>query len=57
MILNFDKFQKVNQNGGELNKIRIKNLNIFKEKGFLNIATDWKKQFLDEILNINLLSI
>jgi len=34
MILNFDGFQKVNQNGNELNNIRIKNLNIFKKKGF-----------------------
>ena len=34
MILNFDEFQKANQSGSELNNIRIKNLNIFKEKGF-----------------------
>ena len=34
MILNFDGFQKANQNGNELNNIRIKNLNIFKKKGF-----------------------
>jgi len=34
MILNFDEFQKTNQSGSELNNIRIKNLNIFKEKGF-----------------------
>ena len=34
MILNFDEFQKTNQNESELNNIRIKNLNIFKKKDF-----------------------
>ena len=34
MIINFDEFQKANQSGRELNDIRIKNLNLFKEKGF-----------------------
>ena len=34
MILNFDEFQKANQSGSELNNIRIKNLNIFKEMAF-----------------------
>ena len=34
MILNFAEFQKANQDGSELNDIRIKNLNIFKKKGF-----------------------
>jgi len=34
MIFNFDEFKKANQSGSELNNIRIKNLNILKEKGF-----------------------
>ena len=34
MILNFDEFQKANQNGSELDDIRIKNFNIFQKKAF-----------------------
>ena len=34
VILNFDEFQKANQNGSELDDIRIKNFNIFQKKAF-----------------------
>jgi len=55
MILNFDEFQKANQNGSELNNIRIKNLNIFKEKGFPSKREEnWKYTDLKTILSNNL---
>jgi len=55
MILNFDEFQKVNQSGTELNNIRIKNLNIFKKKGFPSKREEnWKYTDLKTILSNNL---
>ena len=55
MILNFDGFQKANQNGNELNNIRIKNLNIFKKKGFPSKREEnWKYTDLKTILSNNL---
>jgi len=55
MILNFDEFQKVNQSGSELNNIRIKNLNIFKKKGFPSKKEEnWKYTDLKTILSNNL---
>jgi len=55
MILNFDEFQKANQSGSELNNIRIKNLNIFKEKGFPSKREEnWKYTDLKTILSNNL---
>ena len=55
MILNFDEFQKVNQSGSELNNIRIKNLNIFKKKGFPSKREEnWKYTDLKTILSNNL---
>jgi len=55
MILNFDEFQKANQSGSELNNIRIKNLNIFKEKGFPSRREEnWKYTDLKTILSNNL---
>ena len=55
MILNFDEFQKTNQNGSELNDIRIKNLNIFKKKGFPSKREEnWKYTDLKTILSNNL---
>ncbi len=55
MILNFDEFQKVNQSGSELNNIRIKNLNIFKKKGFpTKREENWKYTDLKTILSNNL---
>ena len=54
MILNFDEFQKANQSESELNNIRIKNLNIFKEKGFpTKKEENWK--YTD--LNLSLIHI
>ena len=50
MILNFDEFQK-DKNDGELNNIRVKNLNIFKEKGFPSKKEEnWKYTDLKTIL-------
>ena len=55
MILDFDKFQKAKQNGSELNDIRIKNLNIFKKKGFPSKREEnWKYTDLKTILSNNL---
>jgi len=55
MILNFDEFQKANQSGSELNNIRIKNLNIFKQKGFPSKREEnWKYTDLKTILSNNL---
>jgi len=55
MILNFDEFQKTNQSGTELNNIRIKNLNIFKKKGFPSKREEnWKYTDLKTILSNNL---
>jgi len=55
MILNFDNFQKANQSGSKLNNIRIKNLNIFKEKGFpTKKEENWKYTDLKTILSNNL---
>jgi len=55
MILNFDEFQKANQSGSELNNIRIKYLNIFKEKGFPSKREEkWKYTDLKTILSNNL---
>ena len=55
MILNFDKFQEANQSGSELNNIRIKNLNIFKKKGFPSKREEnWKYTDLKTILSNNL---
>ena len=55
MILNFDEFQKVNQSETELNNIRIKNLNIFKKKGFPSKREEnWKYTDLKTILSNNL---
>jgi len=55
MILNFDKFQKANQKVNELNNIRIKNLNIFKKKGFPSKREEnWKYTDLRTILSNNL---
>jgi len=55
MILNFDEFQKANQSGSELNNIRIKNLNIFKKKGFPSKREEnWKYTDLRTILSNNL---
>ena len=55
MILNFDEFQKGNQSGSELNNIRIKNLNIFKKKGFPSKREEnWKYTDLKTILSNNL---
>jgi len=55
MILNFDEFQKTNQSGNELNDIRIKNLNIFKKKGFPSKREEnWKYTDLKTILSNNL---
>ena len=55
MILNFDEFQKANQSGTELNNIRIKNLNIFKKKGFPSKREEnWKYTDLKTILSNNL---
>jgi len=55
MILDYDEFQKANQSGSELNDIRIKNLNIFKKKGFpSNREENWKYTDLKTILYNNL---
>jgi len=55
MISNFDEFQKANQSGRELNDIRIKNLNLFKEKGFPSKKEEnWKYTDLKTILSNNL---
>ena len=55
MIFNFDEFKKANQSGSELNNIRIKNLNIFKEKGFPSKKEEnWKYTDLKTILSNNL---
>jgi len=55
MSLNFDAFQKANQSGSELNNIRIKNLNIFKKKGFPSKSEEnWKYTDLKTILSNNL---
>ena len=55
MIFNFDEFKKANQSGSELNNIRIKNLNIFKEKGFpTKREENWKYTDLKTILFNNL---
>jgi Fe-S cluster assembly protein SufD len=55
MILNFDEFQKINQTGGELDDIRIKNFNIFKKKGFPSKKEEsWKYTDLKTILHNNL---
>jgi len=55
MSLNFDNFQKANQSGSKLNNIRIKNLNIFKEKGFpTKKEENWKYTDLNRILSNNL---
>ena len=55
MILDFDKFQKANQKVNELNNIRIKNLNIFKKKGFPSKREEnWKYTDLKTILSNNL---
>jgi len=53
MILNFDNFQKANQSGSKLNNIRIKNLNIFKEKGFpTKKEENWKYTDLNRIYHL-----
>ena len=55
MILNFYEFQKANQNGGELDDIRIKNFNIFQKKGFPSKKEEsWKYTDLKRILYNNL---
>jgi len=55
MILNFDNFKKSNLGGSKLNNIRIKNLNIFKEKGFpTKKEENWKYTDLNTILSNNL---
>jgi len=55
MILNFDTFQKNNQNGSELDSIRIKNFNIFQKKGFPSKKEEnWKYTDLKTILYNNL---
>jgi len=55
MILNFDEFQKANQGKTELNDIRIKNLNIFKKKGFPSKKEEnWKYTDLKTIISNNL---
>ena len=55
MILDFDEFQKANQSGSELKDIRIKNLNIFKKKGFPSKREEnWKYTDLKTILSNNL---
>ena len=55
MILNFDEFQKTNQGKNELNNIRVKNLNIFKEKGFPSKKEEnWKYTDLKSIISKNL---
>ena len=55
MILNFDEFQKTNQGKNELNNIRVKNLNIFKEKGFPSKKEEnWKYTDLKSIILKNL---
>ena len=55
MILNFDNFQKANQSDSKLNNIRIKNLNIFKKKGFpTKKEENWKYTDLNRILSNNL---
>jgi len=55
MILNFDEFQKTTQSTSELNNIRIKNFNIFKEKGFPSKKEEnWKYTDLKTILSNNL---
>jgi len=55
MILNFDEFQKANQNGSELDDIRIKNFNIFQKKGFPSKKEEnWKYTDLKTILYNNL---
>jgi Fe-S cluster assembly protein SufD len=52
MILNFNKFQKANQTGGELDDIRIKNFNIFQKKGFPSKKEEsWKYTDLKTILH------
>ena len=55
MILNFDEFQKANQNGSELDDIRIKNFNIFQKKGFpTKKEENWKYTDLKSIIYNNL---
>jgi len=55
MILNFDNFREDSQNNSELNNIRIKNLDIFKKKGFPSKKEeDWKYTDLKTILSNNL---
>ena len=60
MILNFDEFQKANQNGSELDDIRIKNFNIFQKTGFPSKKEEsWKYTDLKRIIynNLNKLEI
>jgi len=58
MILNIDEFQKVNQSRSELDDIRIKNLNIFKKKGFPSKREEnWKYTDLKTILSNYLSSL
>ena len=60
MILNFDEFQKANQNGSELDDIRIKNFNILQKKGFPSKKEEnWKYTDLKRIIynNLNKLEI
>ena len=55
MILNFNEFHRINQNGNELNDIRNKNLDIFKKRGFPSKKEeDWKYTDLKTILSNNL---
>jgi Fe-S cluster assembly protein SufD len=55
MILDFDKFQKANQTGGELDDIRIKNFNIFQKEGFPSKKEEsWKYTDLKTLLYNNL---
>ena len=55
MILNFDEFHKANQNGSELDDIRIKNFNIFQKKGFPSKKEEsWKYTDLKRIIYNNL---
>ena len=55
MITDFDKFEKTNSDIDELKSIRVKNLNIFKKKGFpTKREENWKYADLKAILAINL---
>jgi len=55
MILNFEEFKKINESGHDLDKIRVKNFDIFQTKGFPSKKEEnWKYTDLKTIINKSL---